>query len=188
MSEPLAPRPGHLPPSPAAPATLSQGAYTPWLTRVAAWLIDFVPIAVSVAIGYAVLISTRQTTCVADASAYELGEFCTESFTTTGWLAWTLFAVLLPVAYAVWNFGYRQGTTGASVGKSVMKFQVVSEKTWQPVGFGLSLIRQVAHAVDGIVCYIGYLFPLWDAKRQTLADKMMTTVCVPLQTPTQPVH
>ncbi|HEX7826369.1 MAG TPA: RDD family protein, partial [Mycobacterium sp.] len=23
------------------------------------------------------------------------------------------------------------------------------------------------------------LFPLWDAKRQTLADKIMSTVCVP---------
>ena len=31
-----------------------------------------------------------------------------------------------------------------------------------------------------LICYIGYLFPLWDAKRQTLADKIMTTVCLPI--------
>jgi hypothetical protein len=34
--------------------------------------------------------------------------------------------------------------------------------------------------VDTIICYIGWLFPLWDAKRQTIADKIMSTVCVPL--------
>ena len=41
-------------------------------------------------------------------------------------------------------------------------------------------MRQLAHIVDAIICYIGFLFPLWDDKRQTLADKIMTTVCVPL--------
>ena len=54
-----------------------------------------------------------------------------------------------------------------------MKFKVVSEKTWQPIGFGMSIVRQLVHAVDGAICYIGYLFPLWDKKRQTIADKIM---------------
>ena len=48
------------------------------------------------------------------------------------------------------------------------------------LGFGLSIVRQLAHIVDSLICYIGYLFPLWDAKRQTLADKIMTTVCLPV--------
>jgi hypothetical protein len=30
--------------------------------------------------------------------------------------------------------------------------------------------------VDSIICFVGYLFPLWDPKRQTIADKIMTTV------------
>jgi hypothetical protein len=62
----------------------------------------------------------------------------------------------------------------------VMKFKVVSEVTGQPVGFGVSVVRQLAHLADAIICYIGFVFPLWDAKRQTLADKMMTTVCLPI--------
>jgi hypothetical protein len=44
----------------------------------------------------------------------------------------------------VWNLGYKQGTTGSSIGKSIMKFKVVSE-TGQPIGFGLSVLRQIAH-------------------------------------------
>jgi hypothetical protein len=35
--------------------------------------------------------------------------------------------------------------------------------------------------VDVVPFYAGYLFPLWTAKRQTLADKMMATVCLPLE-------
>ena len=68
-----------------------------------------------------------------------------------------------------------------------MKFKVVSEKTWQPIGFGMSIVRQIAHFVDAAICYIGFFFPLWDPKRQTLADKIMTTVCVPLN-PQPPVR
>jgi hypothetical protein len=35
------------------------------------------------------------------------------------------------------------------------------------------------HWVDQMACYVGYLWPLWDNKRQTFADKIMGTVCVP---------
>jgi hypothetical protein len=34
--------------------------------------------------------------------------------------------------------------------------------------------------VDAVIFCVGYLFPLWDAKRQTLVDKIITTVAVPL--------
>ena len=59
-----------------------------------------------------------------------------------------------------------------------MSFKVVSEVTGQPIGFTTGVIRQLAHIVDSIICYIGWLFPLWDSKRQTLADKIMKTVVV----------
>jgi hypothetical protein len=55
-------------------------------------------------------------------------------------------------AYIVWNNGNRQGATGSSIGKSI--------------------VRQLAHVIDGAICYVGYLFPLWDAKRQTIASPM----------------
>ena len=69
-----------------------------------------------------------------------------------------------------------------------MKFKVVSEKTWQPIGFWLSFVRQLAHYVDQLICYVGYLWPLWDDKRQTLADKIMGTVCVPLNAQPPPLR
>jgi hypothetical protein len=160
-------------------AALPTDQYTPWLTRVLAWVIDFIPYFIVVGIGYGIEAATQETVCVTDTSGYNLGDFCATGNSTLGVAAFVI-SVVIGLAYIVWNYGYRQGTTGSSIGKGIMKFKVVSEKTWQPIGFGMSVVRQLAHIVDGIICYIGYLFPLWDAKRQTLADKIMTTVCVPL--------
>jgi len=160
-------------------AALPKESYTPWLTRVLAWVVDFIPVLIIQGIAWGILMGTQETVCITDSSEYDLGEFCASGASTLGQVA-VILATIVILAYVVWNFGYRQGTTGSSIGKSIMKFKVVSEKTWQPIGFGLSIVRQLAHIIDGAICYIGYLFPLWDAKRQTIADKIMTTVCVPL--------
>jgi uncharacterized RDD family membrane protein YckC len=168
---------GYPPPAAAGPA-LPKEAYTPWLTRVFAWLIDFIPVAILEGIGYGLLLGTQETACMTDTSEYDLGEFCSTGASTLGQASF-IITWLLSIAYLVWNYGYRQGTTGSSIGKTIMKFKVVSEKTGQPIGFGMSIVRQLAHIIDGAICYIGFLFPLWDAKRQTIADKIMTTICLP---------
>jgi uncharacterized RDD family membrane protein YckC len=113
-------------------------------------------------------------------------DYCTTP-TSDIWLYVQVLGFLPAVIYFFSNFCYRQGKTGQSIGKSVMKFKVISEKSWQPIGFGLSLVRQIAHYIDQLICYIGYLFPLWDDKRQTIADKLMSTICVPVKAqPPQP--
>nr|WP_090280707.1 RDD family protein [Mycolicibacterium komanii]CRL76892.1 proline-rich antigen, Pra [Mycolicibacterium komanii] len=167
-------------PPPAQPVqALPKEAYTSWFTRVLAWLVDSIPIFILWGIGYALLLGTQETACITDVSEYELGEFCATEPSTVGQLAVTITSILV-LAYVIWNYGYRQGTTGSSIGKSLLKFKVVGEKTGQPIGFGMSVVRQLAHIIDAAICYIGYLFPLWDAKRQTIADKLISTVCLPL--------
>jgi uncharacterized RDD family membrane protein YckC len=46
------------------------------------------------------------------------------------------------------------------------------------MGAGLCFVRQLAHYIDSLVCYLGWLWPLWDDRKQTLADKIMGTVVV----------
>lgn len=161
------------------PAALPKSAYTPWLTRVAAYLIDLVPVAVLAAIGQGIQFATAAKTCVTDETARGYTLSCPPSHPSTVGVAASLVFGLLAVVFALWNYGYRQGITGSSVGKSIMRFKVVDESTDRPIGFGRSVLRQFAHLVDGLLCNIGYLFPLWDAKRQTIADKIMSTVCLP---------
>ena len=119
-------------------------AYTSWATRVVAWIIDYLPYLIVVGIGYGIEAATQETACVTDTSEYNLGEFCATGNSTLG-VAALMLSVLIGLAYLMWNYGYRQGTTGSSIGKSIMKFKVVSEKTGQPIGFGLSVVRQLAH-------------------------------------------
>lgn len=70
-----------------------------------------------------------------------------------------------------------QGRTGQSWGKRAVGIRLVGQHTGLPVGAGRSFVRELAHNLDGIL-YIGYLMPLWDAQRQTFADKVMTTIVV----------
>lgn len=90
----------------------------------------------------------------------------------------TLILALATFAFGIWNFVFRQGKTGSSIGKSVLGIRVVDEFTGQPIGPGNSFIRQLAHILDALACYIGYLFPLWESKRRTFADMIMKTVVV----------
>ena len=172
------------PPAPAAggPA-LPADAYTPWQTRVLAWLIDAIPLLILEGIGWGLLLGTRETACVTDTSEYNMGEFCATGASTIGQISIALTAILA-LAYWIWNLGYRQGTTGSSIGKGIMKFKIVNENTGQPVGFGMSVVREliywVAAGVCGIIWIVAVLFPLWDPKRQTLVDKILTHVALPL--------
>jgi uncharacterized RDD family membrane protein YckC len=89
--------------------------------------------------------------------------------------------VFLPSLLAIgaslfWSF--QLGETGQTPGMRVIGLKCVGQATGQPIGFGLAVVRWLAHIVDGIICEIGWLFPLWDQNRQTLADKIMSTVVV----------
>ena len=158
---------------------LPKAAYTRWVTRVAAYLIDFGLLAVVGVIAAAALKFTEESNCRGQSGDLGPGSACPSEPSTLG-LILALVCVFAGVVLFIWNFGYRQGTTGSSVGKSVMKFKVVSQTTGQPIGFGSSILRQFLHLLDGMLGNLGYLWPLWDAKRQTFADKIMSTVCLPI--------
>ena len=86
---------------------------------------------------------------------------------------------LVALAWAIYN-AYLGGQTGQSYGKKIAGTRLVSEATGQPIGGGLGIGRYFVHIVDGIPCYLGFLWPLWDAKRQTFADKLLKTAVVPV--------
>ena len=145
-------------------------AYASWLRRVGAYLIDYTLFSI-----LAVILGVIGGLIVAVAGGSSRLEGIVD----------LLLTLAIPV-YAIWNWGYRQGATGASIGKSVLKFKVIGETTGQPIGFGLSIVRCFAHFLDGVIFGIGYLLPLFTAKRQTIADMIMDTVCL-LDEPPQAV-
>jgi uncharacterized RDD family membrane protein YckC len=88
-----------------------------------------------------------------------------------------LVGVVAMIGIQVWNRCFRQGRTGQSIGKKVLGLKLVDERTGQPIGAGMAFVRDLAHILDGFF-YIGYLWPLWDDKRQTFADKVLSTLVV----------
>ena len=156
---------------PAGYAMPLRSDYTSWGRRVGANLIDSAPYLVGYCLfmgGYvywAIQLSLTASTATPD--------------WTTG-LAPMLIGLaimLLATGWALWNRWITAGRTGQSIGKRVTHCRLISETTNAPIGATNAFLRDLVHIVDG-AAYIGYLWPLWDDKRQTFADKIMRTIVV----------
>jgi uncharacterized RDD family membrane protein YckC len=88
-----------------------------------------------------------------------------------------LVLMLIAVGWQWYNRWLVAGRTGQSMGKRVLKTKLVAEVNGQPIGAVNAFLRDLLHILDG-AAYIGYLWPLWDTKRQTFADMIMKTVVV----------
>jgi len=98
-----------------------------------------------------------------------------------------LAVIVVLIAVQVWSSAFRQGSTGQSWGKQVVKTRLLDEWTGLPLGAGKAFLRLLAHFLDSASCYLGWLFPLWDRpKRQTFADKITHSIVVPAGETTQP--
>jgi uncharacterized RDD family membrane protein YckC len=86
----------------------------------------------------------------------------------------------IPALLVIWLYNrcYLGGTTGQSWGKQASRLKLVRVTDKQPVGARSAFVRDLAHALDILTIGVGYLFPLWDGRRQTLADKVMGTVVI----------
>ena len=90
---------------------------------------------------------------------------------------------LAAFAYSIWNMAYLQGTTGQSLGKRQQGISLVGEATIQPIGIGMVIVRYLVYSVlgtftCGIYALLDILFPLWDAKRQRLTDKILKNAVI----------
>jgi uncharacterized RDD family membrane protein YckC len=89
----------------------------------------------------------------------------------------SVLSFVLGVGWWVY-LAYLSGNYGITPGRAIAKTKLIGEQSGTVIGFGQALLRQVAHLIDSIICYIGWLFPLWDSKKQTLADKIAKTVVI----------
>jgi uncharacterized RDD family membrane protein YckC len=150
--------------------------FASWGARLGALLIDalifnLVP-GILMIIGYSKLISTAlDTTC--DSTT---GTCSTPSAPGSAIVLLLLGALLSFVAGLV--MCYLEGTKGQTPGKKALGIKVLRELDGQPLGFGMAFVRRLCHSLDGAACYIGFLWPLWDDKKQTFADKIVKSVVV----------
>jgi len=166
--------PGYPPPSLPIP-------YASWLQRVAGRLLDglFGLLAsLPILIGLAVLFGTATYTKTVDANGTEVQEMHLSHGGATAGIILIGFGAIFVIAFEIWNVFVRQGTTGYSLGKSVVGIKLIKESTGRPIGTGWAFLREILHVVDGALFYLGWLWPIWDRRRQTFADKIVETVVI----------
>jgi len=152
---PYGPPPGY------PPYGASVMPYASWLRRVGGYLVD-----------YLLLIPGYVVGGIGESIA---GDSSTSSSESLG-LVIAAVGYLGSLGVFVWNQVLRQGRTGQSVGKQVVGTRLIREDNGLPLGGWLTFGRYLLHILDALPCYLGFLWPLWDAKRQTFADKIVKSV------------
>lgn len=149
-------------PSTAADISLPQTAleYASWWSRVVALIVDVVLLFLVVTIVIAVLGIGPTRAGSVPVAAYAV-------------------SFVLSAAYFSFTAG---GSSGQTLGYRMMGMRVRDERSGGPIGvwraFLRYLFRSVLYLLLVIPGLVNDLFPLWDARRQTLADKVFHSVVV----------
>jgi Mce-associated membrane protein len=85
----------------------------------------------------------------------------------------TVTAVLAFLAMVV-NRWVLPPLTGWTLGRAVFGIRIVTAGD-VPAGTARLVLRDVAHLLDTISLFIGWLWPLWDARKRTFADLLLRT-------------
>ncbi len=93
---------------------------------------------------------------------------------------WATFGVLLALAVvaAIIYYAKLEGGSGQTLGKRALGIRVVDSRTGGSIGTGRGVGRYFARILSGLVCFLGYLWMLWDPEKQTWHDKMVNSYVV----------
>ena len=142
-----------------------------WGRRLPAYLIDFAPVILA---------------CIPMAIAYVLALIELSRGPVGSALLWAGIGLILMLAALGWTIYNRWligGHTGQSLGKRVLRLDLVSGQTGEPIGPLNAFVRDIVHILD-LVTVVGFLWPLWDGRRETFADMIIQTVVIDARVPT----
>lgn len=140
-------------PAPAEDAVLDQASPASWQARAAAFAIDVFP-----------GVGTIATLALLAWTAPVLG---------WAWWVYTVAAVVV-VAVVLANRVLRLTTAGWTLGRAVVGIRLVKSDGGD-AGLVRLLLRDLAHLLDTLAVFVGWLWPLWDARHRTFADLLTRT-------------
>ncbi len=174
-----APPPGYGPPGYGQSAAFGMGTFggpagqqfASWGTRLGGWLIDWLLLLVvdlvivlpfHLVAKHPYLLSTGGT-----GTHYSVRPFG------------DLISIAIVLAYGTLSCGSKRGQT---VGMMAVGCRAVTATAGEPIGYGKALGRAAFEYLMAILLFLPWiidmLFPLWDARKQTLHDKVTGTVVV----------
>ena len=88
---------------------------------------------------------------------------------------WASLSLLVFVSLATLvNRAVLPVTIGWSLGRALLGIEVV-RRDGVAVGVGRLMLRELAHLLDTLSVFVGWLWPLWDSRRRTFADLLLGT-------------
>jgi uncharacterized RDD family membrane protein YckC len=103
-------------------------------------------------------------------------------FFTFGSFAFLFFGPAFLVTWLLWllYFTYFESTSGATLGKQIMRIRVVDETTMQHLDFGRSLVRNILRIIDWLPFFylIGFILIVANEKKQRLGDMAARSLVV----------
>jgi Mce-associated membrane protein len=88
---------------------------------------------------------------------------------------WASISVLVAVTLATTvNRVVLPAICGWSLGRALLGIEVV-QRDGSAVGVGRLTLRELAHLLDTLSVFVGWLWPLWDSRRRTFADLLART-------------
>ena len=95
------------------------------------------------------------------------------------------FIITVGVVGGVFIYGFmirswiQRGRLGCDFADAIAGQRVVRDHTLEPFGSGWPMFgKSLLHFVDQLPCYIGYLAPLWTAKKQAFSDMIVRAVVI----------
>ena len=148
--------------------------YAGWWRRVGAVVLDgllsfvfVIPGIIALAVG-----PTEIDVCTID------GEFGLCEVPTGGTIAVAVLLYFIGLAIFITLYCRRVGQKGQSWGMGAAGYKIVDERTGEVIGTGRAVGRYFARILSALPCYLGFLWPLWDAERRTFHDMIVRTRAV----------
>ena len=99
--------------------------------------------------------------------------------TVVSWLLFSLVFMVISVGVVYLIKARPLSRTGQTIGKRALNIRVVREDSGQLLTGGQAVGREAfAYFISAQIFYLGYLWMLWDDKKQTWQDKVVSSIVV----------
>ena len=90
------------------------------------------------------------------------------------------FALGVPAMILVFVYliAFDGGRRGATPGKRILGIRVADEQSGSAIGYRRATVRRLGYAVGGLALYLGWLWIIFDRRRQAWHDKVAHSVVV----------
>ena len=159
---------------PAASGFAPQRTYGGFWIRVVARLLDGLILGIPLSILFVIVLAIFGGIASTTASSNQNAQNAAGLAFGGAFLLFYLVVLAIVIGYYI----YFWGTSGQTFGMRILKLRVVDADTGGPIGIGRAVVRYLMSIVNGMACYIGWIWVAFDARKQGWHDKVANSVVI----------